>query len=757
MNPLHVRARNYRSFDELDLDLPAGCVAIVGENGAGKSSIVTIIDLALFGPAGRSWAPYLTEGVADTELMVELIFEHAGDEYRVRRGYSARGRGKTTVDFERLGPDWYIDAGPDGDSPEQVQCNPEWESLTLGSASDTQALVEQTIGMSRRTLRASSLLLQGDGAAFTEADPRDRKGILGEILGLDRYDKLAGFAKRDKRAAEDELHRIAGALDTAEAALADRPQVHARLRAAQVILNEATVAIAKAEIVKDELVEQARVYSVAAAQLQAAASERDRAADVVRGLDERRGATDAALVELQTVKAEIAVLPSTVELLHLERQESDLREKVEAFNTAAAAREAAKREYDAKYAQREAIRANARKMAADAAADIARAQALNAAGPGVEHCDQCGQTLGAEALASTVASMRLHADELHAGAEDLERQAAAILFPDIPAEVTEPAPVAELAAVAQLLRVAREAAVQGARLVERMGSLGKTIAAGSGDTFHAEHVAASEVHGQAQRKVDTLTVAAPADEEILALEREQAAVATTIREQRARFDSATAEHAKAEQQLERLAELEQQSHTARMRCDQLNADVDELSILERAYGRDGIPALIVENAAIPQIEVEANRILERMPTADGDTFRVELRTERALKGGGTGDTLDIVVLTSVAEREYQFFSGGEKTRLNLALRLALAQLLATRKSADSRLVVIDEPDGLDRGGKDALIEILRDLEAAGMERLYLISHDADLRESLDSAIEVVKDNRISRVVGSAVLEEASVA
>jgi len=30
MNPLSLRATNYRTFSELELDLPVGCLAIVG-------------------------------------------------------------------------------------------------------------------------------------------------------------------------------------------------------------------------------------------------------------------------------------------------------------------------------------------------------------------------------------------------------------------------------------------------------------------------------------------------------------------------------------------------------------------------------------------------------------------------------------------------------------------------------------------------------------------------------------------------------
>jgi hypothetical protein len=52
-----------------------------------------------------------------------------------------------------------------------------------------------------------------------------------------------------------------------------------------------------------------------------------------------------------------------------------------------------------------------------------------------------------------------------------------------------------------------------------------------------------------------------------------------------------------------------------------------LKLAEKAYGRDGIPALIVENAAIPQLELEANRILGELGGATAGC-RVELRTQR---------------------------------------------------------------------------------------------------------------------------------
>lgn len=103
MNPLRVQATNYRTFADLDVEIPVGCTAVIGPNGAGKSSILNVVDVALFADRGELPALLTTD---EERLELALEFEHAGELYRVRRSYSASGRGKTTLDFER----WVDDA-----------------------------------------------------------------------------------------------------------------------------------------------------------------------------------------------------------------------------------------------------------------------------------------------------------------------------------------------------------------------------------------------------------------------------------------------------------------------------------------------------------------------------------------------------------------------------------------------------------------------------------------------------------------------
>jgi len=217
-----------------------------------------------------------------------------------------------------------------------------------------------------------------------------------------------------------------------------------------------------------------------------------------------------------------------------------------------------------------------------------------------------------------------------------------------------------------------------------------------------------------------------------------------IHEARGLIETRQADLVRAQTELERIVLAETKLAESRTMIASLNQRVDVLKLAAKAYGRDGIPALIVESAAIPQLELEANRILGELGGATAGC-RVELRTQRALKSSDAlKESLDIVIVTPTGERAYETFSGGERTRLNLALRIALARLLAHRRGAESRLLAIDEPDGLDQAGMQALATVLQGV-GGDFERILLVSHHPELATAFDQTIVVVKDGERSRV------------
>ncbi len=79
--------------------------------------------------------------------------------------------------------------------------------------------------------------------------------------------------------------------------------------------------------------------------------------------------------------------------------------------------------------------------------------------------------------------------------------------------------------------------------------------------------------------------------------------------------------------------------------------------LERAFGKDGVPALLIEQA-LPQIETKANDLLERL--SDGRmSIKFTTMTEyKDKKREDLKETLDIQISDGAGMRDYEMYSGG---------------------------------------------------------------------------------------------------
>ncbi len=157
--------------------------------------------------------------------------------------------------------------------------------------------------------------------------------------------------------------------------------------------------------------------------------------------------------------------------------------------------------------------------------------------------------------------------------------------------------------------------------------------------------------------------------------------------------------------------------------------------LVKAFGRDGIPARIIGNA-IPDLGQEANRLLALL--SDGQ-FTISIDPIRETKGGKLKETLEISVYDASGKRPYEMYSGGERLRIDFALRVALSHLLATRAGARLETLVIDEGFGSqDTEGRLRLLEAVMRVRTE-FRTVLVITHIEELKEHFPVRIEVVKD------------------
>lgn len=120
--------------------------------------------------------------------------------------------------------------------------------------------------------------------------------------------------------------------------------------------------------------------------------------------------------------------------------------------------------------------------------------------------------------------------------------------------------------------------------------------------------------------------------------------------------------------------------------------------------------------------------------------RLPAHAARQKKSGGTKETLDIIITDEQgAARPYETFSGGEAFRVDFALRLALAQLLAERSGVRVRTLVIDEGFGTqDPQGLQHLVEAIQAVQS-DFDKILVITHLSELKQAFPVRIEVEKD------------------
>ncbi len=171
--------------------------------------------------------------------------------------------------------------------------------------------------------------------------------------------------------------------------------------------------------------------------------------------------------------------------------------------------------------------------------------------------------------------------------------------------------------------------------------------------------------------------------------------------------------------------------------EELTYKIADLIQLERAFGKDGIPALLIEQA-LPEIAKETNTLLSRLSNGNMSFSFLTQREYKDSKREDYKETLDMVVSDSVGERDYELFSGGEAFRVNFSIRLALSQLLARRAGARLQTLVIDEGFGSqDEQGRQRLIEAIN-LVKDDFEKILVITHLDELKDAFPNRIEVEK-------------------
>ena len=166
------------------------------------------------------------------------------------------------------------------------------------------------------------------------------------------------------------------------------------------------------------------------------------------------------------------------------------------------------------------------------------------------------------------------------------------------------------------------------------------------------------------------------------------------------------------------------------RLEKIRNFVEGLEIIRNAFSRDGVQKLIREKVA-PIMSYYAREYLEKFNLDITDITISEDFDVSIIKGG------EKIPISSL--------SGGEKVAVAIALRLAIAKVMAGKIST----IIMDEPTThLDEERRRELVEIMKRFfsEEASIPQMIIITHHSELEDTADTVYKVEKIGGISRVI-----------
>jgi exonuclease SbcC len=165
------------------------------------------------------------------------------------------------------------------------------------------------------------------------------------------------------------------------------------------------------------------------------------------------------------------------------------------------------------------------------------------------------------------------------------------------------------------------------------------------------------------------------------------------------------------------------------------SEVDDWRHLQRALGRDGVQALEVD-AAGPEVSTLTNDLLH---ACYGSRFSVALETtaERA-DGSGTRETFDLRVVDAEGgvDGSVDKLSGGQKVIISEALSIAIAIYNCQRSDQPMQTLWRDECSGaLSSANAHRYVQMLRRAcEVGGFDRVFFVAHQPSLWALADAQI-----------------------
>ncbi|MBS60441.1 MAG: hypothetical protein CL606_03925 [Anaerolineaceae bacterium] len=693
MIPIKLELTNFLPYkDTQTLDFNGIHVAcLVGDNGSGKSSLLEAMVWALWGKARdgkRSDDELIHHG--ETEMRVLLIFQLTGNKYRIVRQRKVGKSGQLVLALHVY-----------DNSTES------WRDLSEAGSRQTQRKIDELLCIDYDTFMNSAFVAQGRADEFTIKSPSNRKAVLASILGLDQWDIFQDRARQYSTDLNEDLRILDSDIESIDRDLSSR--------------SDAESELSKAEASLAEIEKKTRVAEKDMADVEQA---RQGLAHTRRVIDDLTARIRQDESELSSVESELSSYSSEADKTVLEAELDNIKSRLSSLKTVEIESKDVLRQRTEASEYSARLKGENKILESEGNKLKSRIKMLDTATEPI--CPTCGQVLEGDSVM------------VHLQTELKERRSRYSTQRDSYEKLDE-----KVRSLDKTLSNLDQTLKEQNKLERRLAEVELRI---SNTVKMSENFASMEARRKRwqdnlvedRNKLNEMEIEQARHTSSIQASEERQKHLNDLRGQQRLW---TEKVGSARQKISALDNLVERRKSRVVERDRVADQIGIYSELYDAFGKEGVPAMIIE-AAVPEIENTTNELLGKMTYG---RMNVRFDTQRALKSGDTKETLDIKIADDLGTRNYELYSGGESFRVNFAIRIALSKLLARRSGAQLQTVVIDEGFGTqDSLGRQKLVEAINTIQD-DFKRVLVITHIDELKDIFPVRINIVKTSEGSKI------------